>query len=96
MRDETPRLIAICALSGALLLGIGIGVAEAHVSQLEREALAAFEAEAGPILLAPDPHAAAQVRAAAATPYFVEVTVTTEEFNAAREAYMQARANATL
>jgi hypothetical protein len=94
MRDKTPRIIAICALSGALLLGIGIGVAEAHVSRLEREALAAFDAQARPVVLPPGSAVAA--KASAATPYIVEVTVTTEDFNAARAAHLRAQGHATL
>jgi len=94
VRDKTPRIIALCALSGALLLGIGIGVAEAHVSQLEREALAAFDAETRPVVLPPGSAVAA--KASAARPYIVEVTVTMEEFNAARAAHLRTQGHATL
>ena len=91
MRDKTSRIIAIFALSGALLLGIGIGVAEAHVSKLERDALAAFDAEARPVVLTTA--AGAPARAVpAATPYIVEVSVTAEEFNAARAAHLRSQA----
>lgn len=95
MRDETPRFVATFALWGVLLLGIGMGVAEAHVSQLEREAMAAFEAEALSIIRVTTPGAPAQA-IPSATPYIIEVSVTREEFDAARAAHLRTQGRATL
>ncbi len=94
MRDKTPKIIAFCALSGALLLGIGIGAAEAHVSKLEREALAALRAEAGQRIFLPVSSDAPPQSAVASTPYLVEVTVSVEEFEAARTAWTRSRERA--
>lgn len=94
MRNKTHRLIAALGTSGALLLGIGLGVAEAHVSQLEREALAAFEAEAVPVVLTPaqsiEVVSGSQARPAISGPYLIEVSVSNEEFMAARAAHARA------
>ena len=95
MRDRSHKIIALCALSGALLLGIGIGVAEAHVSQLEREALAAFEAEQIPVLVGTEARAVAD-EAIVAAPHVVEFSVTREEFAASRAAFLESRKPATL
>lgn len=90
MRDRTHRIIAFFGLSGALLLGIGIGVAEAHVSQLEREALAAFEAEQIPVLVGTN--GSVPSKSVAPAPYVIEFSVSREEFMAARAAHLEAQA----
>ena len=86
MRDKTHKIIALCALSGAMLLGVGIGVAEVHVSKIEREALAAFEAEQAPIVLT----GTIPAEAVTAVPHIIETTVTREEFTAARASALAA------